>query len=44
MISCTKAEIRGEFRDRYTRVIHKGDWLDRIREALGAYRYSRAWS
>ncbi len=30
----TKAEIHDEFANCYTKVVHKGAWLDRIREAL----------
>jgi hypothetical protein len=36
MVGHTKAEIRHDFADRYTKVVHKGDWLYRIREALHA--------
>jgi hypothetical protein len=39
MVSRTKAEIRRGFADRYKKVVHKGDWLDRIREAVG-----RTWT
>ncbi len=35
MIEHTKAEIRREFENRYTKIVHKGEWLARIREALG---------
>lgn len=34
MVGYSKAEIREEFADCYTKVVHKGDWLYRIREAL----------
>jgi hypothetical protein len=33
MVGHTKSEIRDEFADRYTKVVHKGAWLGRIREA-----------
>lgn len=34
MVSHTKAEIRIQFARNYTKVVHKGDWLYRIRQAL----------
>ena len=34
MISHTKAELRDGYRNDHVRVVHKGDWLDRIRQAL----------
>jgi len=34
MISLTKAELRKEYADRCARIVHKGDWLDRIRREL----------
>lgn len=34
MVGHTKAELRREYGMRSTKVVHKGDWLDRIREAL----------
>jgi hypothetical protein len=34
MLSLTKAEIRTEYRHLHTKVIHRGDWLRRIRDAL----------
>ena len=30
----TKAELRHRFANRYTRIVHKGDWPTRIRAAL----------
>jgi hypothetical protein len=33
MVGHTKSEIRDEFADRYTKAVHKGAWLGRIREA-----------
>ena len=37
MVGHTKAEIRSEFENRYTKIVHKGDWLPRIREALRSW-------
>ncbi|MCU1300680.1 MAG: putative phage protein [Candidatus Sulfotelmatobacter sp.] len=34
MIVRTKAEIRHEFADRYTKLVHRGDWFSRVRAAL----------
>jgi hypothetical protein len=34
LVSRTKAEIRQDHAARYKKVVHKGDWLDRIRQAL----------
>jgi hypothetical protein len=34
MVYHTKAELRQEYANRYTKVVHKGAWLDRIRQAL----------
>ena len=34
MAGHTKDEIRRIFENRYTKVVHKGDWLSRIREAI----------
>ncbi len=34
MVNHTKAELRQEYANRYTRIVHKGAWLDRIRQAL----------
>ena len=41
MIEHTKAEIRREFENRYTKIVHKGEWLARIREALRGAWYRR---
>jgi hypothetical protein len=42
MVNHTKAELRREYANRYTKVVHKGCWLDRIRQALRGGRQSRA--
>jgi len=34
MVGHTKGEIREHFADHYAKVVHKGTWLNRIREAL----------
>ncbi|MBX5495755.1 MAG: hypothetical protein IRZ15_10515 [Bryobacteraceae bacterium] len=34
MVGHTKAELREEYEGRYTKVVHKGDWLYRVRQAL----------
>ena len=34
MAGHTKGEMRRKFENRYTKVVHKGYWLSRIREAL----------
>jgi hypothetical protein len=41
MVNHTKAEIRHEFADSYTRIVHKGDWLSRLRVTLRESRSSR---
>lgn len=33
-IHYSKAEIREEYRYRHKRIVHTGDWVDRVREAL----------
>ena len=37
MISHSKAEIRQSFRNRYSKVVHKGEWLRRVRDALRGF-------
>jgi hypothetical protein len=34
MVSYTKGELRERFARRYEKVVHKGDWLARVRQAL----------
>jgi hypothetical protein len=34
MIYLSKAELRSEYADRYTKVVHKGRWIQRVRAAL----------
>jgi hypothetical protein len=34
MVGHTKSELRHEFANRYTKVVHKGGWFDRLRAAL----------
>lgn len=41
MVSHTKAEIRHRFANFYTRIVHKGDWLSRLRATLRESRSSR---
>ena len=41
MVGHTKAVIRREFEKRYTKVVHKGEWLSRIREAQRGAWYKR---
>jgi hypothetical protein len=41
MVGHTKREIRRESAGRYKKLVHKGDWLDLIREALRRYRHNR---
>jgi hypothetical protein len=42
MISHTKAEIRRRFADSYTRIVHRGEWLSRLRATLHVSRSRRA--
>jgi hypothetical protein len=34
MAGHSKAHLRQEYPDSYIKVVHKGDWLDRVRYAL----------
>ena len=34
MVGHSKAYLRQEYPNSYTKVVHKGDWLDRVRYAL----------
>jgi hypothetical protein len=35
MVGLSKQELRRRYRDSYAKIVHKGDWPDRIRQRLG---------
>lgn len=34
MIGYSKGDIKRKFESRHTKIVHKGEWLHRIREAI----------
>ena len=37
LVELSKGHLRSKYRSQYTKIIHKGDWLDRVRSALSLW-------